>query len=107
MRLAARTDANHEAVMLAFRRLGCTVVSTHQIGHGFPDLIVAQRRHTDAGGSITYTVEIKDGDKPPSARKLTPDEADFAAHWHGRIFLVTSVDDVPAVIRSAAMEGGA
>jgi hypothetical protein len=104
VRLASRTDANHEGVLHAFRRLGCTVVSTHQVGHGFPDLLVSQRRRTDGAGSITYLVEIKDGAKSPSKRKLTEDEAEFHAHWRGRIFTVLSVDDVPGVIRAAATE---
>lgn len=104
MRLAARTDANHEAVMHAFRRLGCSVQSMHQIGKGFPDLLVSQCRHTDGTGWITYLVEVKDGAKSPSRRRLTDDEAEFHAHWRGRIFLVERVEDVAAVIRSAAME---
>jgi hypothetical protein len=39
-------------------------------------------------------VEVKDSSKPPSARKLTPDEADFHAKWPGEIFVIESVDDV-------------
>jgi len=106
VRLAARTDSNHEAVLTAFRRLGCTVVSTHAIGHGFPDLIVSQRSRTDGLGSVSYLVEIKDGTKSPSRRKLTPDEAEFHAHWRGKIYVVQSVDDVPGIIRGATMEEG-
>jgi hypothetical protein len=103
MRLAARTDGTHEAVMHAFRRLGCVVVSSHQMSHGFPDLIVSQRMRTGDGGGTTYLVEVKDGSKSPSRRKLTEDQEQFHASWLGRIFTVTSVDDVAAVIRAAAM----
>jgi hypothetical protein len=104
MRLAARTDSNGNDVINAFRKLGCGVVSAHRMGCGFPDLVVSQRSRTDGVGSITYLVEIKDGAKSPSRRKLTDDQVEFHAHWPGRIFTVLSVDDVPGVIRAAAME---
>jgi len=104
MRRAARTDTNHETIMLAFRRLGCSVRSTHQLGSGFPDLIVAQKTRTDAHDSVTYLVEIKDGTKSPSRRKLTQDETEFHAQWRGRVYIVENLYDVAAVIRSAALE---
>ena len=43
---------------------------------------------------INYMIEIKDGSKPPSKRRLTPDEEDFHAGWRGRIEVIESVDDV-------------
>ena len=39
-------------------------------------------------------VEVKDGSKPPSARKLTPDEAKFRHAWKGGYRLVENLDHV-------------
>jgi hypothetical protein len=38
-------------------------------------------------------IEIKDGQKVPSARKLTPDEAAWHQSWRGQVAIVESVDD--------------
>jgi hypothetical protein len=45
-------------------------------------------------GGETIAVEIKDGSKPPSARKLSKGEQDFKDNWLGRWELVESIDDV-------------
>lgn len=90
MRRAARTDDNHAAIAAAFRRLGATVAHTHQIGSGFPDLVVCIR------GRHVVLVEIKDGKKSPSAQKLTPAEEAFHALWP--VEIVKSEDDVVNLI---------
>ncbi len=98
MRRAARTDDNHEAVRTAFRKCGCTVKDTSAVGGGFPDLLVSSRNLP------AFLVEVKDGKKPPSARKLTPDQEDFHASWPRTIYIVTDAADVPAVILAASRE---
>lgn len=62
-----RVDANHWSVVATFKRLGWFVVSTADMGSGFPDLFVAK-------SGVMRQIEVKDGAKPPSKRKLTPDE---------------------------------
>ena len=42
----------------------------------------------------TIAIEIKDGSKPPSARKLSEGEQEFKDNWLGRWELVETVDDV-------------
>ncbi len=70
-RHANRKDANHGTIARAFEQLGAGVFDTAQ--YGMPlDLLVFWR------GRILL-VEIKDGDKPPSRRKLTADEAGLHA----------------------------
>ena len=60
-----RTDANHSDIAAVMRSVGAYVIDCSQVGAGFPDLIVMFR------GRI-YLVEVKDGAKPPSRRRLTP-----------------------------------
>ena len=74
MRRAARIDANHAEVVEALRSAGCKVWSTADVGHGFPDLLVGYR-------GVLHLLEVKNGSKPPSKRKLTEDEAKFHNEW--------------------------
>ena len=76
MRLAAKTDANHTAVVQTLRSEGCTVVSTAAMAKGFPDLVVGI-------AGQTHLIEIKDGSKVPSAQSLTSDQLIFIKHWKG------------------------
>ncbi len=85
MRFRAKVDDNQRDLVAALRSFGCTVLPLHQLGHGVPDLLV---RRPD--GSLAL-VEVKDGSKPPSARKLTPDEQQFAAQWRGVYYLVSTL----------------
>lgn len=86
MRRAARTDGNHAEVREHLRKLGWAVRDTSAVGHGFPDLLVAR-------AAFTALVEVKDGDKSPSARKLTPDQERFAKTWPGVCIKAESPED--------------
>lgn len=87
MRRAARTDSNHTAVLEALRKLGCLAHSTAALGDGFPDIAVYSP-FLDR----VLLLEVKDGAKPPSARRLTPDELAFQAKgWP--VVTVLCVDD--------------
>ena len=59
-----RTDDNHAEILAALRCTGAYVVDCSHVGRGFPDALLI--RH----GKVTL-IEIKDGAKPKSARKLT------------------------------------
>jgi hypothetical protein len=82
-----RVDANQPEIVAAFRALGYSVAHTHMVGGGFVDVIVGK-------GGRSFLIEIKDGSKPPSARKLTKDEAEFHAEWRGGVYVIASTDDV-------------
>lgn len=84
MRRAAKVDDNQASIVAALRTVGCSVLPLHAVGQGCPDLLVAR-----AGDMVL--IEVKDGAKPPSARKLTPDQVEFHASWRGRIVVVTSI----------------
>lgn len=85
MRRKAKVDENQAEIVSALRLVGCSVLPLHAVGSGVPDLLVTDKNKD------TFLMEIKDGAKPPSARKLTPDQVDFHASWRGRIVVVTSV----------------
>lgn len=83
MRRIPRKDANHQRVVLAFIELGCSVLDLAAVGNGCPDLLVA--RH----GKMKL-VEIKDGEKCPSGRKLTKHQSRFHALWNSNVAICES-----------------
>jgi hypothetical protein len=87
MRRAARVDANQPEIVSQLRDVpGVTVFPTHQLGSGFPDICVGYQ-------DVNYFFEIKDGNKPPSKRRLTADEEKFHERWKGQVDTVLTVED--------------
>jgi len=92
MRRAARVDENQGLIVKALRACGATVRIITQ-GDGIPDLLVGYRGHT-------ILMEVKDGNKPPSARQLTTAEQIFFDQWTGgKLFIVNSVEEALAVLK--------
>ena len=89
MRRAARIDENQPNIVKALRAHGCDVLILAAVGNGCPDLLVSRPYYP----YHYFLLEVKDGAKPPSARKLTPDQVTFHAEWKGPIHIVTSVDE--------------
>ena len=87
MRRAHRLDANHGELVQAFKDLGCTVLSLAGLGAGVPDICVGY-------GGMQIMCELKDSNKSPSRRKLTPDEERFRMNWKGGYRLVQDLDGV-------------
>jgi Holliday junction resolvase len=86
MRRAARIDENQEQIVKALRAVGASVQSLAAVGHGVPDLLVGYQ-----GKNIL--IEIKDGNKTPSKRKLTDDQVKWHESWNGgAVAVVESVD---------------
>lgn len=90
-RRAAKVDANQPAIVAALRRAGASVTPLHMVGSGFPDLAVGYR-------GVNHLLEVKDGSKPPSARRLTDDEEEWHATWRGSVRIVSSVPEALAVL---------
>lgn len=88
MRRAARVDRNHDEVVKALRAHRCDVLSLAAVGDGCPDLLV-----WSPWMCCLCLLEVKDGAKPPSARKLTAEQVKFHERWGGRIHVITSVDE--------------
>ncbi len=93
MRMIAKTDRNHQEIVKAFRKFGCSVLDLAGVGQGCPDILVSK--------SVlkTVLVEIKDGLKPPSARVLTKDQEKFHSAWRGTIRIVKDLGDVIATVK--------
>lgn len=95
VRRAARTDGNQTAVVAALRGAGCLVWVLSAVGKGLPDLLVM------APWGELWLVEVKDGSKPPSKRKLRPSQERFAAEWRrAPRLVVTSGQDAVSQLRA-------
>ena len=87
-----KTDKNHAEIINKLRKITqLSVFSTHTIGKGFPDIVVGYN-------GKNYLIEIKDGEKPKSQRKLTIDEVKFFESWNGQVDIANSFDDVLKII---------
>jgi hypothetical protein len=90
MRRAARVDANHSAIVGALRACGARVLSLAAVGNGCPDLLVLHRGRYQV-------LEVKDGKRPPSERRLTPAQEEFHRDWI--VTTVLSPEDAIAALR--------
>lgn len=82
-----KIDANQNQVVKQLRQLGFSVRITSMVGKGFPDLVVGLN-------GKTVLVELKDENKPPSARKLTPDEIEFFDNWKGKAIVAHNIEEI-------------
>jgi hypothetical protein len=85
MRRAAKVDANQADIVAALRKIGASVQPLHSVGQGCPDLLVGWR-------GMNTVLEVKDGKKPPSARKLTTDQVIWHEGWRGQVAVVETVE---------------
>jgi len=90
MRRAARRDDNERDVIAALIKVGCTVQALTQ-GDGVPDLLVG----VPSGRLIV--IEVKDGSKAPSQRRLT--EKELAWHHKWAAFPVFIVENVEQAVK--------
>lgn len=93
--MAKRVDANQAAIMRVLRQAGCSCTDTHEVGHGFVDLVVGR---VDAEGvPRTYLLEIKS-----PGGTLTDDEWCWQTFWRGSKAIVH--DEIEA-LRAVGLEG--
>jgi len=92
-RYAKRTDDNHADVVAEFREAmpEATVFDASGAGRGFPDLVVGWK-------GKNFLIELKDPDKPPSRRKLTPAQENMHLQWQGQIAICHSAAEICAEI---------
>lgn len=91
-----RKDANHAEIVDFFRANGATVDDVSALPDLGYDIVIVYL-------DIVAFVEIKDGDKPPSARKLTKSEQS-AALRHGEKFAVVENTEQAAGLLNSIRE---
>ena len=97
IRRASKVDANHSEIVAAFRQMSCSVQDLSRVGEGCPDLLVGFR---GAHGEICVAVEVKDGSRPPSGRKLNARQMIWFNSWQGAAEVVESVEQVAELVNS-------
>lgn len=93
MTYAKRTDKNQTEIVKTLRKIGCEVLILSSVGFGVSDLLV------DVFGFL-YLIELKDGDKSPSQRKLTPSEQRFSLRWAKHYHVIESVSQALEFVNS-------
>jgi hypothetical protein len=97
---ARAVDENQQTVVKALRALGISVQVLSMVGNGFPDLLVGYQGRN-------YLVELKDGRKPPSGRKVTPKEKEWANAWQGGpVFVAVDVGGILGFLNWEAQQHG-
>lgn len=92
MRKAAKIDANQGLIVNALRQAGASVQSLAATGKGCPDLLVGYQ-------GINYLMEVKDGNKVPSAQKLNIDQEHWHSVWRGSVHVVKSTDEALQILK--------
>lgn len=99
---AKKVDANHNDIVAALKKLGCRIQSLAAIGDGCPDLLVGV---SSVSGRRLVVLEVKDGTRIPSERKLTPAEEAWHRLWDGfPVHVVESVEQAVGVVCDAARQ---
>ena len=88
-RRAAKVDDNQTEIVKYLRKTGWYVLIVSQLKNCC-DLIASKNGQT-------YAIEVKDGRKPPSARKLSEGEQRFKDEWKGRYKLIESLQDAESL----------
>jgi hypothetical protein len=99
MRLRAKVDANHAAIVRALRAIGASVQDLSRVGGGMPDLLVGYH-------GTNVLLEVKDGSKAPSARVLTPAQKLWKSKWGGTSLTVTSPEEAQRVVIALSIPRG-
>jgi hypothetical protein len=79
-RMAKRVDSNQSEIVAGLRQFGASVIPTHMVRHGYPDINVGYR-------GINYLFEIK-----CVIGKFTPDEIKFHEEWRGMVYTIHNVE---------------
>lgn len=104
MRQKAKVDENQRVIVQALRDMGWLVRPMHQVGSGFPDLLLAK------AGRVVL-MEVKNPRQDKNKRRLKPDQVTTHAEFKAfgvDILIVESIADLSQLDRDARQrfEGG-
>lgn len=91
VRRKAHKDLNHDAIVQAFRQLGCYVCELHGVGNGIPDLLV--KIH-----GTWRLVEVKNPDGYYGRKGLSKSQQKFAAETDGQVDMVRTIEEAAALV---------
>lgn len=86
MRRRARVDTNQASIVAHLRALGATIIHTHTIGRGCPDIVVGIN-----GRNLLIEIKYK-------RARLTPDEITWHSQWRGHVAIVRNFDDIERIV---------
>lgn len=92
---ARKVDANHAEIVRALQKAGAHVTDLSAVGDGCPDLLVSR-------GGRWWLIECKDGNLPPSARRLTPAQKKWHREIQATAHIANSVTEALFIIGVAA-----
>jgi hypothetical protein len=89
----SKKDDNHNQIVNEFKILGWSVLEIYQLKNCC-DIIIAK---PCGEFLVTICIEIKDGKKAKSKRKLTEGEDNFKTLWRGYYEVIESIEGVHSV----------
>ncbi len=96
-RLGAKTDANAKEIDSALTGIGCSLAKTDGSGKGFPDRVVGFE-------GVNILLEYKDGNKPPSKRKLNDYQERWHGNWKGQVAVVMNPNEAVQIVKQCVLE---
>lgn len=88
---AKKIDDNQNLIVKQLRKCGVSVAITSMLGNGFVDLVLGFRGRN-------YLIELKDGNKSASRKRLTEDEKQFHDSWNGQVNKAESFNEIALII---------
>lgn len=90
---AKKIDSNQNSIVKSLRQIpGVKVAITSGLGNGFPDLVVGKL--TAGRGMQMAMIELKDGKKSASRKRLTKDEEKFKRDWEACYYVCENLEEV-------------
>jgi hypothetical protein len=96
VRRAARADVSQREIAGAFRVQGCSVVHTHGVGQGVPDLAVGLMNRTHF---VEAKRPVTDANWRPGS-DFTADQIEFQATWRGCYHTARTAEDAGELVKA-------
>lgn len=84
--MAKKVDSNQKEIVQMLRNFGASVVDTHSVGKGCPDIFVGYKWKI-------YAFEIKS-----EGGFLTPAEYEWRENWKGNYYIVHNIEEALQIL---------